>query len=125
MAEPNAATRIISCVFPSQGTSVSLHFLFLLFLKSENNHLVRFSYLLFLSFLTNFFFFFIGLSNTFTGKSNHHCHVSAYEKSFPIKPVPSPSWSGSCRRNLLSPKKTQRRHISTAEEVRKTCNKSC
>ncbi|XP_059880648.1 sentrin-specific protease 1 isoform X3 [Delphinus delphis] len=58
-----------------------------------------------------------GLSNTFTGKSNHHCHVSAYEKSFPIKPVPSPSWSGSCRRNLLSPKKTQRRHISTAEET--------
>ncbi|OWK16748.1 SENP1, partial [Cervus elaphus hippelaphus] len=29
----------------------------------------------------------------------------------------SPSWSGSCRRNLLSPKKTQRRHISTAEET--------
>ncbi|XP_049738901.1 sentrin-specific protease 1 isoform X1 [Elephas maximus indicus] len=58
-----------------------------------------------------------GLSNTFMGKSNHHCHVSAYEKSFPIKPVPSPSWSGSCRRNLLSPKKTQRRHVSTAEET--------
>lgn len=58
-----------------------------------------------------------GLSNTFAGKSNHHCHVSAYEKSFPIKPVPSPSWSGSCRRSLLSPKKTQRRHISTAEET--------
>ncbi|XP_058512085.1 sentrin-specific protease 1 isoform X2 [Ochotona princeps] len=58
-----------------------------------------------------------GLSNTFTGKSNHHCHVSAYEKSFPIKPVPSPSWSGSCRRSLLSPKKTQRRHVSTAEET--------
>lgn len=58
-----------------------------------------------------------GLSNTYTGKSNHHCHVSAYEKSFPIKPVPSPSWSGSCRRSLLSPKKTQRRHVSTAEET--------
>ncbi|XP_052604776.1 sentrin-specific protease 1 isoform X2 [Peromyscus californicus insignis] len=58
-----------------------------------------------------------GLSNTFTGKSNHHCHVSAYEKSFPIKPVPSPSWSGSCRRSLLSPKKMQRRHFSTAEET--------
>ncbi|XP_006888288.1 PREDICTED: sentrin-specific protease 1 [Elephantulus edwardii] len=58
-----------------------------------------------------------GLSNNFMGKSNHHCHVSAYEKSFPIKPVPSPSWSGSCRRNLLSPKKTQRRHVSTAEET--------
>ncbi|XP_048221541.1 sentrin-specific protease 1 isoform X1 [Perognathus longimembris pacificus] len=58
-----------------------------------------------------------GLSNTFVGKSNHHCHVSAYEKSFPIKPVSSPSWSGSCRRSLLSPKKTQRRHISTAEET--------
>uniref|UniRef100_G1P7C2 SUMO specific peptidase 1 n=1 Tax=Myotis lucifugus TaxID=59463 RepID=G1P7C2_MYOLU len=58
-----------------------------------------------------------GLSNSFTGKSNHHCHVSAYEKSFPIKSVPSPSWSGSCRRNLLSPKKTQRRHVSTAEET--------
>ncbi|XP_028747757.1 sentrin-specific protease 1 isoform X2 [Peromyscus leucopus] len=58
-----------------------------------------------------------GLSHTFTGKSNHHCHVSAYEKSFPIKPVPSPSWSGSCRRSLLSPKKMQRRHFSTAEET--------
>ncbi|XP_054382589.1 sentrin-specific protease 1 isoform X4 [Pongo pygmaeus] len=58
-----------------------------------------------------------GLSNIFAGKSNHHCHVSAYEKSFPIKPVPSPSWSGSCRRSLLSPKKTQRRHVSTAEET--------
>ncbi|XP_054227854.1 sentrin-specific protease 1 isoform X2 [Homo sapiens] len=58
-----------------------------------------------------------GLSNSFAGKSNHHCHVSAYEKSFPIKPVPSPSWSGSCRRSLLSPKKTQRRHVSTAEET--------
>nr|XP_045008663.1 sentrin-specific protease 1 isoform X2 [Jaculus jaculus] len=58
-----------------------------------------------------------GLSNTFTGKSNHHCHVSAYEKSFPIKPVPSPSWSGSCRRSLLSPKKIQRRHVSTVEET--------
>ncbi|XP_059103197.1 sentrin-specific protease 1 isoform X2 [Peromyscus eremicus] len=58
-----------------------------------------------------------GLSNTFTGKSNHHCHVSAYEKSFPIKPVSSPSWSGSCRRSLLSPKKMQRRHFSTAEET--------
>uniref|UniRef100_H0WS70 SUMO specific peptidase 1 n=1 Tax=Otolemur garnettii TaxID=30611 RepID=H0WS70_OTOGA len=58
-----------------------------------------------------------GLSNSFTGKSNHHCHASAYEKSFPIKPIPSPSWSGSCRRSLLSPKKTQRRHVSTAEEM--------
>ncbi|XP_028645180.1 sentrin-specific protease 1 isoform X4 [Grammomys surdaster] len=58
-----------------------------------------------------------GLSNTFVGKSNHHCHVSAYEKSFPIKPAPSPSWSGSCRRSLLSPKKMQRRHFSTAEET--------
>lgn len=101
----------------------SANFLFLLFLKSENNHLVRLL-LTVLVFYKLFFFFFSGLSNTFTGKSNHHCHVSAYEKSFPIKPVPSPSWSGSCRRNLLSPKKTQRRHISTAEEVRKTCNKS-
>lgn len=58
-----------------------------------------------------------GLSNTFAGKSNHHCHMSAYEKSFPIKSVPSPSWSGSCRRSLLSPKKIQRRHFSTAEET--------
>ncbi|XP_004863156.1 sentrin-specific protease 1 isoform X2 [Heterocephalus glaber] len=58
-----------------------------------------------------------GLSNPFAGKSNHHCHMSAYEKSFPIKPVASPSWSGSCRRSLLSPKKTQRRHVSTAEET--------
>uniref|UniRef100_A0A8C2VY50 SUMO specific peptidase 1 n=2 Tax=Chinchilla lanigera TaxID=34839 RepID=A0A8C2VY50_CHILA len=58
-----------------------------------------------------------GLSNAFAGKSNHHCHMSAYEKSFPIKPVASPSWSGSCRRSLLSPKKTPRRHVSTAEET--------
>ncbi|XP_044535203.1 sentrin-specific protease 1 [Gracilinanus agilis] len=58
-----------------------------------------------------------GMSNTFVGKSNHHCHMTAYEKTFPIKPVASPSWSGSCRRNLLSPKKTQRRYISTAEET--------
>ncbi|XP_023371135.1 sentrin-specific protease 1 [Otolemur garnettii] len=65
-----------------------------------------------------------GLSNSFTGKSNHHCHASAYEKSFPIKPIPSPSWSGSCRRSLLSPKKTQRRHVSTAEEVRNISNKN-
>ncbi|XP_068948771.1 sentrin-specific protease 1 isoform X3 [Petaurus breviceps papuanus] len=58
-----------------------------------------------------------GMSNTFVGKSNHHCHMTAYEKTFPIKPVTSPSWSGSCRRNLLSPKKTQRRYITTAEET--------
>ncbi|XP_067385722.1 sentrin-specific protease 1 [Emydura macquarii macquarii] len=54
-----------------------------------------------------------GMSNSFVGKSNHHCHVSAYEKTFPIKPVTSPS----CRRSLLSPKKTQRRFISAAEET--------
>ncbi|XP_030410341.1 sentrin-specific protease 1 isoform X1 [Gopherus evgoodei] len=54
-----------------------------------------------------------GTSNSFVGKSNHHCHVSAYEKTFPIKPVTSPS----CRRSLLSPKKTQRRFVSTAEET--------
>ncbi|KAK2510720.1 Senp1 [Columba guinea] len=48
-----------------------------------------------------------GTSNSFVGKSNHHCHVSA----FPIKPAPSPSWS---RR---SPKKTPRRFVSTAEET--------
>ncbi|KAJ6654724.1 hypothetical protein lerEdw1_006587 [Lerista edwardsae] len=58
-----------------------------------------------------------GASNSFVGKSNHHCHVSAYEKSFPIKPVTSPSWNGPCRRSLLSPKKSQRRYISTAEET--------
>ncbi|XP_066470839.1 sentrin-specific protease 1 isoform X2 [Tiliqua scincoides] len=58
-----------------------------------------------------------GTSNSFVGKSNHHCHVSAYEKSFPIKPVTSPSWSAPCRRSLLSPKKSQRRFISTAEET--------
>lgn len=117
MAELETATYVS---FPSQGTSVILpvNFLFLLFLESGNNHLLRFS-CLFLQ--TLFFFFFSGLSNNFTGKSNHHCHMSAYEKSFPIKPVSSPSWSGACRRNLLSPKKTQRRHISTAEEVRKSC----
>ncbi|XP_053147234.1 sentrin-specific protease 1 isoform X2 [Hemicordylus capensis] len=58
-----------------------------------------------------------GTPNSFVGKSNHHCHISAYEKSFPIKPVNSLSWSASCRRNLLSPKKSQRRFISTAEET--------
>uniref|UniRef100_A0A7M4EHE4 SUMO specific peptidase 1 n=1 Tax=Crocodylus porosus TaxID=8502 RepID=A0A7M4EHE4_CROPO len=58
-----------------------------------------------------------GSSNSFVGKSNHHCHASAYEKTFPIKPVTSPSWSGSCRWSLLSPKKTPRRFISTAEET--------
>lgn len=56
-----------------------------------------------------------GMSNSFVGKSNHHCHASA----FPIKPAQSPSWSGPCRRSLLSPKKTPRRFISTAEEVKK------
>ncbi|NXI97695.1 SENP1 protease, partial [Psophia crepitans] len=54
-----------------------------------------------------------GTSNSFAGKSNHHCHASA----FPIKPAQSPSWSGPCRRSLLSPKKTPRRFISTAEET--------
>uniref|UniRef100_A0A8C3JIE8 SUMO specific peptidase 1 n=1 Tax=Calidris pygmaea TaxID=425635 RepID=A0A8C3JIE8_9CHAR len=54
-----------------------------------------------------------GTSNSFGGKSNHHCHASA----FPIKPAQSPSWSGPCRRSLLSPKKTPRRFISTAEET--------
>ncbi|KAM6226150.1 LOW QUALITY PROTEIN: sentrin-specific protease 1 [Porphyrio hochstetteri] len=55
-----------------------------------------------------------GTSNIFVGKSNHHCHVSA----FPSKPAPSPAWSGPCRRSsLLSPKKTPRRFISTAEET--------
>ncbi|NXG12952.1 SENP1 protease, partial [Grallaria varia] len=54
-----------------------------------------------------------GTSNSYVGKSNHHCHSSA----FPIKATPSPAWSGSCRRSLLSPKKTPRRFISTAEET--------
>lgn len=58
-----------------------------------------------------------GTSNSFVGKSNHHCHISAYEKSFPIKPITSPSWSAPCRRSLLSPKKSQRRVISTVEET--------
>ncbi|XP_077185254.1 sentrin-specific protease 1 isoform X2 [Paroedura picta] len=58
-----------------------------------------------------------GTSNSFAGKANHHCHVSAYEKSFPIKPVSSPSWSTPCRRSMLSPKKSQRRSTSTAEET--------
>nr|XP_056705309.1 sentrin-specific protease 1 [Euleptes europaea] len=57
-----------------------------------------------------------GTSNSLAGKSNHHCHISAYEKSFPIKPVSSPSWNASCCR-LQSPKKSQRRFISTAEET--------
>ncbi|KFV65633.1 Sentrin-specific protease 1, partial [Dryobates pubescens] len=47
------------------------------------------------------------------GKPPPHCHASA----FPIKPAPSPAWSGPCRRSLLSPKKTPRRFISTAEET--------
>ncbi|KAM9252099.1 sentrin-specific protease 1 [Cariama cristata] len=54
-----------------------------------------------------------GTSNSFVGKSNHHCHASA----FPIKPAQSPSWSGPCRRSLHSPKKTPRRFVSTAEET--------
>ncbi|XP_009072152.1 PREDICTED: sentrin-specific protease 1, partial [Acanthisitta chloris] len=54
-----------------------------------------------------------GTSNSFVGKSNHHCHSSA----FPMKPAQSPSWTGPCRRSLLSPKKTPRRFISTAEET--------
>ncbi|NXD88467.1 SENP1 protease, partial [Halcyon senegalensis] len=54
-----------------------------------------------------------GTSNSFVGKSNQHCHAS----SFPLKPAQSPSWSGPCRRNLLSPKKTPRRFVSTAEET--------
>uniref|UniRef100_F6Y7Y6 SUMO specific peptidase 1 n=1 Tax=Ornithorhynchus anatinus TaxID=9258 RepID=F6Y7Y6_ORNAN len=60
-----------------------------------------------------------GTANAFGGKANHHSLASAYEKTFPIKPVPSPSWSwsSSCRRTLLSPKKSQRRFISTAEET--------
>ncbi|XP_042306172.1 sentrin-specific protease 1 [Sceloporus undulatus] len=58
-----------------------------------------------------------GTSNSFAGKSNHHCHVSAYEKSYPIKSVTSTSWSATCRRSLLSPKKSQRRFINTAEET--------
>ncbi|NXF00103.1 SENP1 protease, partial [Menura novaehollandiae] len=53
-----------------------------------------------------------GTSNSFVGKSNHHCHASA----FPMKPAPSPAWSGA-RRGLLSPKKNPRRFISTAEET--------
>ncbi|XP_026529727.1 sentrin-specific protease 1 [Notechis scutatus] len=52
-------------------------------------------------------------ANSFVGKSSHHSQVSAYEKSFPIKSVANPS----CRRSLLSPKKSQRRFISTAEET--------
>ncbi|XP_015672618.1 sentrin-specific protease 1 [Protobothrops mucrosquamatus] len=52
-------------------------------------------------------------ANSFVGKSNHHSHISTYEKSFPIKSVANPS----CRRSLLSPKKSQRRFVSTVEEV--------
>ncbi|NWQ72361.1 SENP1 protease, partial [Neopipo cinnamomea] len=48
-----------------------------------------------------------GTSNSFGGKSNHH------GSAFPLKAAPSPS----CRRGLLSPKKTPRRFISTAEET--------
>lgn len=123
MAEPDAATHALFLVYVPQMVHPSFYLLtfsFWYFLKVK---IIKLDFLAVFSY--KLFFFFSGLSNTFTGKSNYHCHVSAYEKSFPIKPVPSPSWSGSCRRNLLSPKKTQRRHVSTAEEVRKTCNKRC
>ncbi|NXY22721.1 SENP1 protease, partial [Atrichornis clamosus] len=53
-----------------------------------------------------------GTSNSLAGKSNPHCHASA----FPMKPAPNPAWSGA-RRGLLSPKKNPRRFISTAEET--------
>uniref|UniRef100_A0ABM5FPC8 Sentrin-specific protease 1 isoform X2 n=1 Tax=Pogona vitticeps TaxID=103695 RepID=A0ABM5FPC8_9SAUR len=56
-------------------------------------------------------------SNSFVGRSNHHHQVSAYEKSFPIKSVTSSTWSVPCRRSLLSPKKSQRRFVSTVEET--------
>ncbi|XP_069509557.1 sentrin-specific protease 1 isoform X2 [Ambystoma mexicanum] len=54
-----------------------------------------------------------GALNTVVGKLNHH-HVSAYEKTFPIKPAASSSWASSYRR---SPIKAQRRCTSTAEET--------
>uniref|UniRef100_A0A8D0AXN4 SUMO specific peptidase 1 n=1 Tax=Salvator merianae TaxID=96440 RepID=A0A8D0AXN4_SALMN len=57
------------------------------------------------------------VSNSLVGKSNHLFHISAYEKSFPIKSVTNLSRSIPCRRNLLSPKKSQRRCLSTAEET--------
>lgn len=131
MAEPDAASLYIIysfiVYFPQMVPPIVLPVLFGWFYILKVKIITRLDLFYLLSvliFLTNSFFFFSGLSNIFAGKSNHHCHVSAYEKSFPIKPVPSPSWSGSCRRSLLSPKKTQRRHVSTAEEVRKTCDKS-
>uniref|UniRef100_A0A8C5P8K0 SUMO specific peptidase 1 n=1 Tax=Leptobrachium leishanense TaxID=445787 RepID=A0A8C5P8K0_9ANUR len=52
-----------------------------------------------------------GTSITVFGKPP--CPSSAFEKSFPIKSSAS-LWSGSCRR---SPKKVQRRHLSTVEET--------
>ncbi|NXJ86933.1 SENP1 protease, partial [Trogon melanurus] len=55
-----------------------------------------------------------GTSNSFAGKANHPCH---HASAFPIKPAQSPAWSGPCRRGLLSPKKTPRRFVSTAEET--------
>ncbi|XP_040281823.1 sentrin-specific protease 1 [Bufo bufo] len=52
--------------------------------------------------------------NAVVGKPNHTIG-SAFEKSFPIKNAASlSSWSGVCRR---SPKKMQRRQISTVEET--------
>nr|XP_033791291.1 sentrin-specific protease 1 isoform X2 [Geotrypetes seraphini] len=60
-----------------------------------------------------------GTLNVAVGKPNHHSHMSIYEKSFPTKPVTSPSRSNSCRRSLLSPKKSQRRFSSTVEESSK------
>ncbi|XP_066440433.1 sentrin-specific protease 1-like isoform X2 [Eleutherodactylus coqui] len=52
--------------------------------------------------------------NAAVGKQNHMIG-SAFEKSFPIKNAASlSSWSGACRR---SPKKMQRRQMSTVEEA--------
>ncbi|MEE6471909.1 hypothetical protein FKM82_009406 [Ascaphus truei] len=58
-----------------------------------------------------------GPVNAVVGKPNHS-HTSAFEKSFPIKNTAGSSlWSGSCRRSLRSPKKMQRRYLSTVEET--------
>ncbi|KAM8977555.1 sentrin-specific protease 1 [Pelodytes ibericus] len=55
-----------------------------------------------------------GPVNAVVGKTNP-CKTSAFEKSFPIKSATgSSSWTGACRR---SPKKIQRRHLSTVEET--------
>ncbi|KAM4702052.1 sentrin-specific protease 1 [Discoglossus pictus] len=49
--------------------------------------------------------------------STNHSHISAFEKSFPIKNSSNSSWIAPSRRTVLSPKKMQKRCVSTVEET--------